>query len=152
LIKAGGKQGTDPTHVISAVRDLDRIELAGESVRACLEALAVAAPQWLTSAIDVRGWAKRYPVRTVSWRLPGSKAKRAQLAVDYGTDGFVLLTAVFVPDSPPWLADLPAVQILRTMLLQNYVRSVESDGCVEVRHRQADVDGLPPGRIRLTPQ
>ncbi|WP_327417477.1 transposase [Streptomyces sp. NBC_01233] len=43
LVAAGGKQRTDSTHVISAVRDLNRLELAGESVRAALEALAVAA-------------------------------------------------------------------------------------------------------------
>jgi len=35
LVAAGGKQRTDSTHVISAVRDLNRLELAGESVRAC---------------------------------------------------------------------------------------------------------------------
>ncbi|WP_306986925.1 transposase [Streptomyces canus] len=34
LVAAGGKQRTDSTHVISAVRDLNRPELAGESVRA----------------------------------------------------------------------------------------------------------------------
>ena len=45
LVAAGGKMRTDSTHVIAAVRDLNRLELAGESVRACLEALAVAAPQ-----------------------------------------------------------------------------------------------------------
>ena len=39
LVTAGGRQRTDSTHVISAVRDLNRLELAGESVRACLEAL-----------------------------------------------------------------------------------------------------------------
>ena len=49
LIGAGGKQRTDSTHVISAVRDLNRLELAGESVRACLEALSVAAPDWLAA-------------------------------------------------------------------------------------------------------
>lgn len=49
LLQAGGKQRTDATHVISAVRDLNRLELAGESVRACLEALAVAAPSWLAA-------------------------------------------------------------------------------------------------------
>lgn len=140
LIKAGGKQRTDSTHVISAVRDLDRTELAGESVRACLEALAVAAPQWLADALDVPGWAKRYPVSTVSWRLPGSKAKRAQLAVDYGTDGFALLTAVFDPASPPWLADLPSVQILRAMLLQK-LRSYR-------RFRRLRRGAAPPGRHR----
>ena len=34
LVKAGGKQRTDSTHVISAVRDFDRTELAGEWVTA----------------------------------------------------------------------------------------------------------------------
>jgi hypothetical protein len=29
LVAAGGKQRTDSTHVISAVRDLNRLELAG---------------------------------------------------------------------------------------------------------------------------
>ena len=52
---AGGKQRTDSTHVIAAVRDLNRLELAGESVRAALEAIAVAAPDWLPTVIDVAG-------------------------------------------------------------------------------------------------
>src|SRR5262245_1204973 len=30
LVKAGGQQRTDSTHVVSAVRDLNRLELAGE--------------------------------------------------------------------------------------------------------------------------
>jgi hypothetical protein len=34
LVGAGVKQRTDSTSVISAVRDLNRLELAGESVRA----------------------------------------------------------------------------------------------------------------------
>src|SRR6266702_2058407 len=40
LVKAGGKQRTDSTHVVAAVAALNRLELAGESVRAALEALA----------------------------------------------------------------------------------------------------------------
>jgi transposase len=44
LVKARGKQRTDSTHVVLAVRDLNRLELAGESVRAAVEALSVAAP------------------------------------------------------------------------------------------------------------
>jgi transposase len=36
LIGAGGKQRTDSTHVISAVRDLNRLELVGGCVRAAL--------------------------------------------------------------------------------------------------------------------
>ncbi|MFJ6054855.1 transposase, partial [Streptomyces sp. NPDC092307] len=53
LVAAGGRQRTDSTHVISAVRDLNRLELAGESVRAALEALATAAPSWLAGQVDV---------------------------------------------------------------------------------------------------
>jgi hypothetical protein len=52
LVPAGGKMRTDSTHVIAAVRDLNRLELAGEAVRACLEALAVAAPHWLAGHRD----------------------------------------------------------------------------------------------------
>ncbi|MFL4901656.1 transposase [Streptomyces sp. MMS24-I2-30] len=59
LVTAGGKQRTDSTHVISAVRDLNRLELAGESVRAVLEALAVAAPAWLAGQVDVAEFAHR---------------------------------------------------------------------------------------------
>src|SRR5512135_893263 len=40
LVKAGGKQRTDSTHVVAAVAALNRLELAGESVRAAVEALA----------------------------------------------------------------------------------------------------------------
>ena len=150
LVRAGGKQRTDATHVISAVRDLDRIELAGESVRACLEALAVAAPHWLAGVIDVPDWAARYPARIVSWRLPKSKNDRARLAAGYGTDGFILLTAVYAADAPPWLAELPAVETLRLVLVQNYVCTVDADGGCHVRHRHADTHGLPPSGTRLT--
>src|SRR6266540_2132859 len=69
LLAAGGKQRTDSTHVLAAVRDLNRLELAGESVRACLEALAVAAPDWLANTLDTDGWGRRYAARVGSWRL-----------------------------------------------------------------------------------
>ena len=53
LVKAGGTQRTDSTHVLGRIRDLNRLELAGESVRAALEAQAAAAPGWLATVIDV---------------------------------------------------------------------------------------------------
>ncbi|MCX5063885.1 MULTISPECIES: hypothetical protein [unclassified Streptomyces] len=34
VVAAEGRQRTDSTHIVSAVRDLNRLELAGESVRA----------------------------------------------------------------------------------------------------------------------
>ena len=54
LVKAGGKQRTDSAHVIAAVAALNRLELAGESVRAAIEALAAGAPG-LAGAAGLRG-------------------------------------------------------------------------------------------------
>jgi transposase len=150
LIGAGGKARTDSTHVISAVRDLNRLELAGESVRAALEALAVAAPAWLATVIDLPEWSRRYGARVDAWRLPASQAKRARLAGVYGTDAVRLLAAVRSPAAPAWLAQLPAIEVLRTMLVQNYYISADARGRQVIKPRQADDEGLPPARLRLT--
>jgi transposase len=150
LLTAGGKQRTDSTHVLAAVRDLNRLELAGESVRACLEAVAAAAPDWLVATIDAVGWGRRYGARVDSWRLPTSKTKRRALATEYGQDGFALLSAVYAATAPVWLRELPAVDILRMVLLQNYTRTINRNGREVVTMREADTDGLPPGRTRIT--
>jgi transposase len=149
LVSAGGKARTDSTHVIAAVRELNRIELAGESVRACVEVLAAAAPGWLPTVIDVPDWAHRYRARVDSWRLPAAKAKRVTLAATYGTDAATLLRAVYHRHAPPWLSELPAVEVLRVMLVQNYVITTDTAGREVIRMREADTDGLPPARIRL---
>ncbi|MGW1711057.1 transposase [Streptomyces sp. NPDC002206] len=59
LLAAGGKQRTDSTHIVSAVRDLNRLELVGESVRACLEAVTSAAPHWVDEVLQVGEWSRR---------------------------------------------------------------------------------------------
>jgi transposase len=150
LLTAGGEQRTDSTHVLAAVRDLNRLELAGESVRAALEAIAAAAPHWLAATIEVADWNRRYGTRVDSWRLPASKTRRQALAAGYGTDGFALLRAVYDRAAPAWLAELPAVDILRRVLLQNYVATTDSAGREVVKMRDGERDGLPPGRSRLT--
>ena len=68
LITAGGKQRTDSTHVVAAVAALNRLELAGESVRAALEALAAAHPDWAAQRICVSDFARRYGTPMTSWR------------------------------------------------------------------------------------
>ena len=150
LVAAGGRQRTDSTHVVSAVRDLNRLELAGESVRACLEALSAVAPDWLAAVVDVAGWSRRYGARVDTWRLPTSKAKRAELVAAYGTDAVLLLRAVCDPGAPVWLRELPAVGVLRVVLVQNYMITTDGAGREVIRAREADTDGLPPGRTRLT--
>lgn len=136
--------------MLAAVRDLNRLELAGESVRACVEAITVAAPDWLAQTIDVADWDRRHSARVDSWRLPTAKTKRDALATAYGRDGFALLAAVYAPTAPAWLAQLPAVDILRVVLVQNYVITVDRQGREVITMRDADTHGLPPGRSRLT--
>jgi transposase len=149
LVKAGGKQRTDSTHVIAAVAALNRLELAYESVRAALEALAAAHPGW-TAGVLAPGWDRRYAAPVTGWRSPPKK-QQDELAVAYAKDGYALLEAVYDKASPAWLAELPAVDTLRRVLLQNYTRSVSADGTEVVRRREKEPegDGLPPGRSRI---
>lgn len=147
LVKAGGRQRTDSTHVLAHIRSLNRLELAGQTVRAAVEALAAAAPGWLASRID-SSWVDRYQARVDSFRLPDSQTKRTALAIQYGQDGYALLAAVYAADAPGWLAQLPAVEALRRIWIQQYYRSTGPGGEVVAR-READVHGLPPGGFRL---
>src|SRR4051812_8567309 len=150
LLGPGGRARTDSTHVICAVRDLNRLELAGESVRAAAEALAAAAPDWLAGVIDVADWARCYGARIDSWRLPASASRRAELAEAYGRDAVRLLRAVYDPRAPAWLHELPAIDLLRRVLVQHYLITADAHGREVVRMREAEVDGLPPGRARIS--
>src|SRR5215468_3334615 len=127
LVKAGGRQRTDSTHVLARIRGLNRLELAGESVRAALEALAAAAPDWLAGVIDA-SWQQVYGQRIDSWRLPEGQAARSQLAVQYGRDGYWLLEQVRAAGAPGWLAGLPAVRALRQIWIQQYYREISAGG------------------------
>jgi transposase len=64
LLARGGRQRTDATHVLAAVRELNRLELVTETLRAALEALAAAAPAWLQEFMPEE-WYARYGQRAV---------------------------------------------------------------------------------------
>ncbi|MEH0630511.1 IS1182 family transposase [Streptomyces stelliscabiei] len=148
LVAAGGKQRTDSTHVISAVRDLNRLELAGESVRAALEALAVAAPAWLAGHINVTEFAERYGPRVDGWRMPPSQTKRDRLAQVFGQDAIALCRAAWADDAPAWIREIEAVGLLRQVLVQTYIVRTDARGRQVIKKRDAD-DGVPPGQLRL---
>jgi transposase len=150
LVRAGGKQRTDSTHVVAAVAALNRLELAGESVRAALEALTAAHPDWVAQRICVSGFARRYGTPLASWRPPAGQAGQDELAIAYARDGYALLAAVYDQSSPAWLRELPAAGVLRRVLLQNYTRAI-TGGKEVIRRREKEPggDGLPPGHIRI---
>ncbi|HEY0418955.1 MAG TPA: IS1182 family transposase [Acetobacteraceae bacterium] len=119
LVKARGKQRTDATHVLAAIRTLNRLELLGETMRAALTAVAGSMPAWL-AAHSRPDWAQRYGARVESYRHPKSAAAREALAEAIGVDGHELLAAVFAPTTPVWLRELPAVERLRVIWIQQF--------------------------------
>src|ERR1022692_2468016 len=114
---------------------------------AALEALAAAAPAWLAGVIDA-SWQEVYGQRTGTLRLPASEAALSKLAEQYGRDGCHLLEAVHAPAAPGWLRELPAVQALRVIWVQQYYRSTDEPGEKVIR-REASKHGVPPGRLKL---
>ena len=121
LLKARGRQRTDSTHVLAAVRALNRLELVAETMRHALEVLAAVAPAWLRGHAAAE-WGARYGRRAEEGRLPKKREEREALAATVGADGAALLTAVDAGDAPPWLREVPAVETLRRVWGQNYAQ------------------------------
>ncbi|MDP9371134.1 MAG: IS1182 family transposase [Chloroflexota bacterium] len=119
LVKAGGRARTDSTHVLAAVRTLNRLECVGETLRATLNDLAVVAPDWLRARVGA-DWFDRYGARFEAYRLPKGEAERQALAEAIGRDGFVLLTAIFAEAAPAWLREVPIVEVLRRTWVYQY--------------------------------
>lgn len=69
LLKARGQQRTDATHVLAAIRVLNRLELVAETLRAALNDLATIAPTWLQNIVPPE-WYKRYAKRSGKMVLP----------------------------------------------------------------------------------
>jgi transposase len=145
LLNARGKQRTDSTHVLAAVRLLNRLEAVGETVRCALNVLATVAPQWLVGHSRLE-WVERYEHRFEEQRLPVSAPEREALALAIGEDGFALLEALEAEGAPAWLREVPAVQFLRQMWIQQYLREPAGE---RLRVRWRTEEELPPMPQRL---
>jgi hypothetical protein len=93
LLKARGRQRTDSTHVLAAIRTLNRLELVAETLRAALNAIAVVAPGWLRG-VAPPDWHERHDRRVEAMRLPETGPKREAHFVQVGADGFLWLDAL----------------------------------------------------------
>ena len=125
LLAAGGRQRTDATCVLAAIRNLNRLEVVAETMRAALEAVAVCAPGWL-EALAPAQWYERYAQRAGDYRLPRPHAARDAYAMTIGRDGYLLLEALQRADAPPWLRQVPAVEVLRRVRVQRYYRDEQT--------------------------
>ncbi|MGZ6308415.1 MAG: IS1182 family transposase [Ktedonobacterales bacterium] len=129
-LKARGRQRTDSTHVLGAVKALNQLELVGETLRHALNVLATVAPDWL-KAHALPEWFVRYAERIEDYRLPKDKTEREALSVEIGDDGYHLLDGIehaATPHTPDdsdgwaWLKELPAVRTLEQVWAQQYHR------------------------------
>lgn len=118
-VKSGGKVRTDSTHVLAAVRALNRLECVGETVRQALEVLAEVAPEWLREWLPAE-WVMRYGHVMDSFRLPKQVKEREKMGQVIGEDGHALLTQIYADWSPRWLREVPAIETLRRVWVQQY--------------------------------
>jgi len=136
LVKARGRQRTDSTHVLAAIRTLNRLEVVGETMRQALNGLAGVASDWLRARVP-SDWSQRYAARFEHYRLPKSESERQALAVAIGADGYQLLTWAYASDAPPDVQTHPALECLRQIWVQQYYLQE-----AQVHWREAD--NLPP--------
>lgn len=139
-LKTRGGQRTDATHVFAAIRELNRLELVGETMRNVLNDLAAVAPEWLLGQVTA-DWFELYGPRFENYRLPQKKGERRDLQRQIGQDGVQLLEAIYSERAPDWLWEVPSVQMLRQVWIQQYYLQEE-----EVFIRSRKQYGLPPNK------
>jgi transposase len=136
VLKARSRQRTDSTHVLAAIRILNRLECVGESLRQALNALAREVPEWVQGQVPSE-WYTRYRGRFEAYRLPTAERERRALAETIGADGAQLLAWLWAADAPLAARQHPAGEVLRQVWVQQYY---EEAGHVHWR----TAENLPP--------
>jgi transposase len=140
LLKGKKKQRTDSTHVLANIRVLNRIELVGETMRRVLDDIAQVAPDWLKPLIQPE-WGKRYGRKVDTHRIRKSETKKLEMAQAIGEDGRALLTAIYQEETPVEVRQLPSVEVLRFVWVQQYYQTDN-----EIQWRTKKQQGFPPSR------
>jgi transposase len=138
LVKARGRARTDSMDVVAAIRMMNRLERVIETLRAALNTLATVVPAWVQATVPVT-WLDRYALRAEDARFPQQEAERTAYAEMVGCDGYALFAALYSATAPPWLRELPVVETLRRVWLQNFLPLYEGGA------RWRDKADLPPG-------
>jgi transposase len=93
-------------------------------MRRTLDAIAEIAPEWLTNHMQPE-WVKRYGRRFENYRLPNTPQKRQELAETIGQDGYDLLECIYLTETPLEIRQLPAVEMMRRIWVQQYYHDDE---------------------------
>lgn len=118
-LRPRSRQRTDATHVLAAVRNLNWLEIVGETMRAALNTLALIAPDWLRIQSQPE-WLDRYGAQIEFSRLPSTVPAQTQWAEQVGADGQSLLAAIDADETMIWLHQVPALHTLRVVWSQRY--------------------------------
>lgn len=124
FVKARGHQRTDATHVLAAIRTLNRLECLGETLAHTLHQLLRDAPGWARATIPAAWW-DRYGPRFDQFRLPNTLAEREALALAIGADGRQVLNWIQAAATPQVVRDHPAVLLLRQVWIQQFYAEAE---------------------------
>jgi transposase len=141
LLRARSDMRTDSTHVLASVRRLNRGELVGETVRAALNVLSAADPEWVGGNVDP-SWYMKYARRFGYPRELLSKGAIEAAAEDIGRDGMVLLEKLWSDAAPSYLRRLPAIETLRRCWVAEFWTD---KGVVRWRH----AGSIPPVPLRI---
>src|SRR5919106_3783013 len=116
-VRARGTQRTDSTHVLAAIRTLHRLECVLEAMHWALNQLSHVVPAWGQHQVPP-DWYPRYGLRSDQARLPKDASTREALARQVGADGYQLLDRVRTAHPSLGLRELPALEALRRIWLQ----------------------------------
>ena len=97
-------------------------------------------------------WTRRYGARVDSWRLPSGQRPSGTSSPSSTPGTGTPWSAPATRTAPPaWARELPAVQVLRTVLVQNFHRRPQdAQGREVIRRREPGLEsGLPPARIKV---
>ncbi|MFE7640067.1 IS1182 family transposase [Kitasatospora sp. NPDC057518] len=143
LVRAGGRQRTDSTHVLACVRALNRVECLGEALRAALEEIARTDPGLVVPLLGP-GWDERYGRKVETGRLLRRRGASAlKLAEQIGADGQSLIAAIDTDPDAVRMNGLPQVKILRELWDQHFEATTTG------RLRYRDTEELPPSAQRV---
>ena len=119
LIKKRGITGNHSTHIVAAVRHLNRLETIGETMRSTLNFIATIAPEWLQELARPE-WYDRYSVRIEEAKLPQKTQEKAAWIAAVAADGHYLLNSIYTSATHHWLWQTPAIRILWLVWIQHF--------------------------------
>jgi transposase len=84
-----------------------------------LNVIVEVAPEWLIEGMQPE-WAKRYRSRFSDFCLPKGEKARIEFAEEIEAYGRDLLEKVYTSTTHAWLPDIPAIDFLRSVWIQQY--------------------------------